>query len=475
MVPIGMLTLEQLIDAAKSWQQAWADILQRQSAILTTWDMIYAPIVGADGSSDKYQATPQSTYESVNALKESYVELKDAMLEEVQMVQTRIVMPAKDAKAAIKPYFKVIKKREDRKLDYERYKGRVEGLEKKTKRSDRENTALQKHRVDLDAATTEYNSADDHLRQTLPGITQATYDLLPHLLNNQILIQNTLLAQLYTSLHEFSGTHGFPSPPPEFDDIVSIFESDFTPLRQELESGIKTIATGKAIRQPMALGDEGKSFTGLNIRNGFAQRRASSQVSVASTDSKQRPMAPSPKFDEPPSPQPPPVDLSTRPKISSTQSWAGSQSQGMLSPVSGPGGRTPSPGPSPQLRPSDTYFSPASHVSQLRPRQASATSATSSYSSSMRPSSIMSDISALSAAAGKKKPPPPPPKPKRNLSAPALFVTALYDFDGEGGGDLSFREGDRIRVVKKTGSENDWWEGELKGRQGSFPANYCRA
>jgi len=39
---------------------------------------------------------------------------------------------------------------------------------------------------------------------------------------------------------------------------------------------------------------------------------------------------------------------------------------------------------------------------------------------------------------------------------------------------LRFREGDRIKVVKKTDSEHDWWEGELEGVRGSFPANYCK-
>lgn len=76
----------------------------------------------------------------------------------------------------------------------------------------------------------------------------------------------------------------------------------------------------------------------------------------------------------------------------------------------------------------------------------------------------------------KKKPPPPPPKPKRiNTNQPEVFVEALYDFAGQGAGDLSFQEGDRIKVVKKTGTDQDWWVGELGGVKGSFPANYCKA
>lgn len=52
------------------------------------------------------------------------------------------------------------------------------------------------------------------------------------------------------------------------------------------------------------------------------------------------------------------------------------------------------------------------------------------------------------------------------------YVTAIYDFEAQQAGDLEFRKGDRIRIVKKTGSTADWWEGELRGVQGSFPANY---
>ena len=54
------------------------------------------------------------------------------------------------------------------------------------------------------------------------------------------------------------------------------------------------------------------------------------------------------------------------------------------------------------------------------------------------------------------------------------YVTALFDFEGQAEDDLPFREGDRIKVVKKTESTDDWWEGELKGRQGNFPANYVQ-
>jgi amphiphysin len=76
-------------------------------------------------------------------------------------------------------------------------------------------------------------------------------------------------------------------------------------------------------------------------------------------------------------------------------------------------------------------------------------------------------------AATKKKPPPPPPKRIGSQNS-GVYAVALYSFDGQNPGDLSFKEGDQIKVIKKTGSVDDWWEGELRGVKGSFPANYCK-
>lgn len=79
------------------------------------------------------------------------------------------------------------------------------------------------------------------------------------------------------------------------------------------------------------------------------------------------------------------------------------------------------------------------------------------------------------AAATKKKPAPPPPKPKpKNLSVEPEKATALYDFEAQAEGDLSFSAGDVIVIVQRTSNENEWWTGKLHGRQGQFPGNYVK-
>lgn len=73
-------------------------------------------------------------------------------------------------------------------------------------------------------------------------------------------------------------------------------------------------------------------------------------------------------------------------------------------------------------------------------------------------------------AAGKAKPPPPKPKPSRFSGVPAAeTVTALYDYEAQAEGDLSFSTGDVIEIVSRTQNENEWWIGKLNGMQGQFP------
>ncbi|XP_060790072.1 SH3 domain-containing YSC84-like protein 1 isoform X2 [Neoarius graeffei] len=57
-------------------------------------------------------------------------------------------------------------------------------------------------------------------------------------------------------------------------------------------------------------------------------------------------------------------------------------------------------------------------------------------------------------------------------SGGAVVVTAMHAFNGQQPGDLSFAVGDRITVITKTDSQYDWWEGELRGQVGIFPANF---
>ena len=278
--------------------------------------------------------------------------------------------------------------------------------------------------------------------------------------------QNTLLAQYYTLLHDFCDQESFPDPPTEANQILSTWDSDFRPVKQEIET-FACVKGGKTVLQPMYIEEKPHgSVTGLNIRNGIsAQRHPGKSIedkphgSVTGLNirngmsAQRRPSNPnmlkpssSPAISASSDPPSPDYRENARPRITSVPSQT---SLALATPnYTSSAVASPSPG------------DPATHA-PAGPRA--------DYFTRDR---LPSSSSMASIAAGKKKPPPPPPK--RLPSTQDYWVTALYEFAGQGKGDLVFKEGDRIKVVKRTDSIDDWWEGELKGVQGSFPANYCQ-
>lgn len=221
--------------------------------------------------------------------------------------------------------------------------------------------------------------------------------------------------------------------------VISAWAADFKPVQQEMETGLVCIARGNARHQPLKLENRTPSTLSLsNARNGTLQRRPSNQSQM---------LQPAPSLSITASSGPPSPQFVERPKLSSV--------------------------------PSQTSLSLAYPNYNSAPLQSSSPNEYTSQQATANPRpdysrERQSSTSSLAlVAAGKKKPPPPPTK--RKPSTQEFWVKALYEFAGESQGDLSFREGDRIQVLKKTDSMDDWWEGRLGGVQGSFPANYCQA
>lgn len=55
----------------------------------------------------------------------------------------------------------------------------------------------------------------------------------------------------------------------------------------------------------------------------------------------------------------------------------------------------------------------------------------------------------------------------------AQYLIAQWDYTAEGNYELSFKEGDKIKLLEK--HNDDWWEGELNDEIGFFPANRTTA
>ncbi|XP_044766404.1 protein nervous wreck isoform X3 [Coccinella septempunctata] len=81
-------------------------------------------------------------------------------------------------------------------------------------------------------------------------------------------------------------------------------------------------------------------------------------------------------------------------------------------------------------------------------------------------------ISVISIPAADASPNQPLSMTERQDTLPPTYCIALYDYDGEGSEELTFEEGQIIRVLSKCAHSVDdgWWQGELEGRIGNFPS-----
>jgi regulator of replication initiation timing len=443
-----------------------------QLAIVTEYYTLYDPIVGAsDGHGRDTVPTPDLQLNRTFQLRKAYEALKNELMDEIGQIEERIIKPATDARDCIAPIRKTIKKRETKRLDLEKCQDKVNKLQRKGSRTPKEESALGKAEDELAQLADEFSIADTHVRETLPPIIAASFDLVPALLGNHVLIQNRLLGLYYTTLHTYCEEMGFPSPAPPMDQLVADWNADFRPVQREVES-IGCIARGKAVHLSMNLGADGQPHqpsgsaqpsnapqsafrrsssalisSGNNNNNELVQRQNLRIPSISSVGSSRG------RRDH--SPQPSPTSTPRRPDFLSPTDFTTATVLGQ------------SPGASPNsLRPRNDYFG------SNRPSTASTVA---SNMSQLSLGLSNGSASAATAAAKKKKPPPPPPPKRVPSTQPEEYVVALYTFDGQGAGDLAFREGDRIKIVKKTDTAQDWWVGELGGKRGNFPANYCKS
>lgn len=235
------------------------------------------------------------------------------------------------------------------------------------------------------------------------------------------------------------------------DEVVATWNAAYGPVRSQVES-INMIARGKGLREPLNLdtqtrkpslpSEPRRTSSGLiSSTNNGPQPRALRMPSMTSLRQPATPADPSPS------------PVSKRPDYLAPTDFTTATILG------GAAVDRVTPGPSPGTMQARDYFS-----NRDRPSAASINASAGS----------LGGYTPTGNGFVKKKAPPPPPPKRFASTAPDEFVVAQFTFNGQGQGDLSFREGDRIKIVKKTGTDQDWWVGELNGAKGNFPANYCK-
>lgn len=284
------------------------------------------------------------------------------------------------------------------------------------------------------------------------------------------MIQNRLLGLYYTTLHSYCEEFRFPSPPPPMEEVVTLWNGAFGPIRSEIET-ISFIARGKCMQhgQQPASTRNGNSFPQRpSPLNGT--RRSTTAPGLISGPQARTLRTPSMPLDHgrrTPSPSPPSSNSTVRSRIADYSNATDFTTASILGGAAVLSRSTTASGTPTSLQnrtqtqhqlrqdsfSSSSYFPPVRNQNHQQQQQHQSLSVTAPTNG---PAATAAAATAAAAVLGKKKPPPPPPK---RIATNGLddWVVAQYDFTGQGSGDLSFREGDRIRVVKRTETDQDWY------------------
>lgn len=125
-----------------------------QWAIVKEYEGLYDPIVGAsEGHARSGTVTPQLQLDRTFKLSGAYSDLKDELIGEVTAIDSQVIRPATEARDYIQPLRKTIKKRENKRLGYEKAQDKVKKLQKKTGRTPKEEAQLSKVEFEMSCAS----------------------------------------------------------------------------------------------------------------------------------------------------------------------------------------------------------------------------------------------------------------------------------------------------------------------------------
>ncbi|KAF5312743.1 hypothetical protein D9619_003107 [Psilocybe cf. subviscida] len=351
------------------------------------------------------------TIRNVTKYETAMEELLELIRPELELIETRICGPVKELQSVMKTIRKSITKRDHKLTDYDRFNNSLTKLRDKKDKSLSDEKNLFKLEQDFEVATNEYDYINNALKQDLPRF---------------MMLSTQFIDPLFNSLFYMHALQNYAENVwPIRLNIYYLLLEKMNSFAEECKYDISNVP-GAQIAQDY----ENNRTDAWNVIEslGIIKRIVSVSRLVQQTRANSGNT----------------TTLGRQPSTATTSSVA-SSATGLRA------------GPPPTRAASYTKPAPAPPVAQAAP-----------------PPPYTATGSAASAAAAKRAPPPPPPlkpKPKPQVT----YVVALYDFVAQADGDLSFNSGDRIELVEKTDSAEDWWTGKLNGVQGVFPVISRRA
>lgn len=427
------VALELLMTEAKNFIAAWKENWGCQTDLVKLLSELYSPIA----EDNVYKAVQEIPASSTRLVSQFRVTV-DKMVQECQPViaalEVTFVGRCKQAKACVDGVQKALKKREHKKIDFDRHSNTVDKMFKKPNLSDKEQLSLNKMEAELDDAIEEFHFQDEKVKKFVPRVLNSLSEFLNPLTSLLYLSELKVFQIMKTHLYSFAQAQGLTtshSALPEYIAVVEEWEERFLTIQPQAEEGIKTIHDGTTVKAPMnkptkSTRDKAKSLLDKSVDQTTGLAHKAYQRAKHPTVSRIQFSSPSLGM------------FRSEADILSSPTDSFSSNKNLGSPITSP----------PHLELPDDH-------TRSRVRAWSSSSAR-----ALSPSSFQSSSSFVI-----------PPKSDKDE-----YATALYTFAGDEPGDVAFRIGDKIRVLDH-GDETDdqWWFGEtLDGRLGLFPCNYVK-
>lgn len=439
---VASTAVSTLIEESNQFVVSCRESFKHEQEMLAALKELYEPIVD-ENVYKSVQETPQSAMEAVNEYNDMVKRVFNEQIEPVLThLETVFTSNCSNAKECINSVEKALKKREHKKLDYDRFTNTMEKYLKKKELTDKEQKQLNKVETEAESAMEIFHEQDAKCKELIPQVLSTLSEFLNPMTATIYLAELRVYEILKTELYDYALSQGLISDSGiySYEDIMNQWEIRFLTVQPACEQGIKVLRDGEVVKKEMSLPSSKKE----NLKNFFNKTKnelASSldrKIIFSDQDNGMFSGDNIVILTTTPNDSPPPPNRHHHLSSSSKRSISSSASTSTLhtqlnSPITMANNNN-----------NNNNNSPSTEI-QTRVRALSSSSA-----------------QALS------------PFAKYAIQESNEYATALYTFLGDLPGDVAFRVGDTIKVLDH-GDDTDpnWWFGMTKdGRIGLFPCNY---
>ncbi|CAH2351446.1 reduced viability upon starvation protein 167 [[Candida] railenensis] len=429
---------KKLSDESKRYFTAVNGMLDYQIDFSKAIEEIYKPISGrlSDPSSTVQEDNPEGIKAS-EQYREVVKELKETLQPDLELIEKRIVEPAQQLLKVIQGIRKMATKREHKQVDLDRHKRNYKKYEEKKERTPKDEERMYAADAEVQVAQQEYDYYNEMLKGELPILFQMQSDFIKPLFVSFYYMQLNIFYTLYTRMDEMKI--------PYFDlnsDIVEAYTLKKGSIEEQADAiGITHFKIGHAKSKLEAVKRRNQLMTG------------GAPGAYGAYGSPTSPAAGSPV-----APQYGAYGSPASPAVGTAETALPTYTSGQYGNQYGTDQKATYTPPGASAVPAYGAPSPAGYAAAT-PQY----TGTPAYGTPQSTGTAATPVSA---------PIPQPVVP----AAPASTATctALYDYNAQAQGDLTFTAGSVIEIVERTADVNGWWTGRLNGQTGVFPGNYVQ-